>query len=484
MKEAIAITIERILCSIREPLSDSDFTRMLSKTFSEGGLGRVYTQNPDYFSDISADKPASFIKLRLLATAVLTGNDIIQTMRGREVGRIEFHENPQKAAICYALLHALGDETALTHLYPLLLDEKAPLHLAQTVKTMLVDQKDVLTAELPSIEDAHAKKQYAKRIYLAPSESDRTKQLGWLRERDRKKDANRPIPQEVVHWDQENWQQTLKTSLTDVVSGPVKIIVRGHANDHLQSLHGFSDRSEPSVALPTMQAGILAALTANPRISFISISILSCCAGAMKDGFASGVAETLQNNIKAPFKVLAPLVSISVNETGRIESYAVDEAVAVDNIKQVARKIFDELTQTEKNHNQIKQAYQAYNALVRKIENSGEGNSILARLDPMALFPLLKDDKNVFFERFKNQYDEQKLLELMAKLDQLHRLSLEPKKYIIDQANSAVGFFSTPHGLVTRDPVGANAKSPETANTTLSEMEYALNYQAKTGCLC
>lgn len=480
MKEAIATTIERILCSISEPLSDSDFTSMLSKTFSEGGLGRVYTQNPDYFSDISADKPASFTKLRLLATAVLTGNAIIQTMRGREVGRIEFHENPQKAAICYALLHAFGDETALTHLYPLLLDEKAPPDLAQRAKTMLTDQNDALTAELPSIEDAYAKKQYAKRIYLAPSESDRTKQLGWLRERDRKKDVNRPIPQEVVHWDQENWQGTLKTSLTGL-SGPIKIIVRGHANDHLQSLHGFSDRSEPSVALPTMQAGILAALTANPRISFISISILSCCAGAMKDGFARGVAETLQNNIRVPFKVLAPLVSISVNETGRIESYAVDEAVAVDNIKQVARNIFDELTQTEKNHSLIKQAY---SALVRKIENSGEGNSILASLDPMARFPLLKDDKNGFFERFKNQYDEQKLLELMAKLDQLHRLSLEPKKYSIDQANSAVGFFSTPHGLVTRDPVGANAKSPKIANTTLHEMERALNYQPKTGCLC
>lgn len=481
MKVAIASTIERILLSLHEPLSELDLSEMLSKTFNEGGLGRVYTQNPAYFENLDYNNPASYQRLRLLAEAVSTGDSILRTRSGIEESRIDFNKNTEKAAICYALLYSLGDERALNKLYTLLLDEKAPAQLIQAIKNRLEEKKTTLVAEMPAVQAEFLRKQYAKRIYLAPLKTDRVKQLGWLQERDLRKDMKRPITQEVVYWDQENWQRALSASLSGL-SGPVKMILRGHANDHVQSLYGFSDKLEPAIPLSTMQTGILAALTANPAISFISISILSCCAGAMNDGFARGIAETLQR-AGISFSVIAPLVPISVNSKGQIESNSVDKAVEIDAIKKTLKSIFDGLIELKKDHNQITQAYRA---LVKKIENSRENNTFLTSYyrDPRDHFSKLKADKEAFYEKFKMEYDEEKLLQLLAKLDQLHSHFLEPEKHLLNQPNSAVGFFSTPHGVVTRDPVAQKIKSPEAAEAELNEIDSALTHQPKTNCFC
>lgn len=231
--------------------------------------------------------------------------------------------NADHLPLFYALSYFFGYRYHLLELYRSLAGGvNASLPLVSMVKALLVDFQRALLADVPVL-TAHLKRGgYAKRLYLAPEQSDRKTQLDLLMHADSIGDS-KGVPSALVYWDHTQWPVELATACRDV-EGPLKLTIRGHSGKGEQNLYAFSRNDDAHIHVNTLQAGLLLALSSAAKIKHLTIMLISCFAGSFEDCFARQLADALNqtqshDQLPMPFEVIASCARTMVDELGQVK---------------------------------------------------------------------------------------------------------------------------------------------------------------------
>lgn len=372
MKQATESTIWTILrhliaCPTSAAVSPQAIPlELLQGTYSSGGLGKVYRNNPQVFSDAAAVSATQANTVAtVLAAAQATGTN-------------------EKRAICYALAARHGDSEALVNLYRILIQENCSDGLVSGVRRLIkrryfdlvfqiirehnritfgaaaasalsgmINQAKARvmhellqlnqTRDLAStVERLQATRRYAAIFYISASNSDSSSPQRLLRQHDNdRQGANArvffPVSKRVIHWDSDNFADLLQVE-SDRVRGPLQLVIMGHGCMNGGSITARSDGTNP-ISNETLCRALRHGLM-NFRYP-VEIKLDACSGGAGERSMAGYLAENLG---RQDIFVHATLSDSCTLADGTIATCPMHVATDADRTRIECNKLFDTRT--------------------------------------------------------------------------------------------------------------------------------------------